>query len=247
MRVRYIKCKPAAIILMEYNISKIRYDGKNIRKKIELAQRPTIEAAEILGIMLGDGGIYLDKKKKFHTTISFNKKEICYLNYVKMLFEKHFYPYSFGINELKDEFLLRNVSKCVGMALISMGLKEGNKVKNKVEIPEWIFSEKRFILSLLKGVFDTDGCIYRKYGNYSQIQFKSGCFQFTMSIRKALTALNFNPTKIQKELNHKNTFGWKIYLTKQAEIKHFFREVKPANKKHVLRYHNIIKNGAAGI
>ena len=58
------------------------------------------------------------------------------------MFEKYFHPYSFYKNEIKHEFLLTNISVCLGKIFLIAGLKHGNKVKNKVEIPEWIFSDK---------------------------------------------------------------------------------------------------------
>lgn len=230
---------------MKFDILKLKYDGWNIRKKVDFPERPTPELAEMIGIMLGDGGIYLNKKKNYHTTIAFHKNEVSYLFYVKKLFEKFFSPYLFYVNELKDEYLLTNISKCVGGFMVIVGLSEGNKVKNKVRIPDWVFSRREFICRCIKGLFDTDGCVYRKYENYLQIQFKLGCFHLLESIREALIKLNFNPTKMQRELNHKNRYGWKIYLSRQNEIQRFFKEIKPMNKKHILRYKNI-KYGAAG-
>lgn len=45
-----------------------------------------------------------------------------------------------------------------------IGLKNVGKLK-----PNHPLDEKSFI----RGMFDTDGCVYRKYGKYVQIQFKS--------------------------------------------------------------------------
>jgi len=197
--------------------------------------------AEIIGIMMGDGCLYLDKFKKYQTSISFHKKEKDYLYYVKNLFEKYF-DYKFCITEIENEFLLRNNSVFVGKKLISAGIIEGNKINNKIIIPNWIFKNKYFLLNLLRGFFDTDGCIYRKYENYSQIQFKLASKETINSLYQALIQLGFNPTKIQKEI-YKGRFSWKIYIVRQKEIKRFFKEIKPANKKHIKRYNLINKVG----
>jgi intein/homing endonuclease len=231
---------------MKFDFLKFKYNGKDIRKNINLSNKPTPELAEIIGVMLGDGNLYLDKKLKYHTIICFNKKEISYLNYVKKLFESYFYPYNFHTQELKYEIFLRNISKCIGRILVLTGVKEGNKVKNKVEVPEWIFSNEKFIISLLRGVFDTDGCVYRKYNNYAQIQFKFAGHTLLKSVREALIKLSYNPTKIQKGYNtSKGVIFWKFYLSRQNEIKRFFFEIKPANIKHIERFSKII-NGDAG-
>lgn len=230
---------------MKFDFSKFKYNGKDIRKKINLSSEPTQELAEIIGIMLGDGNLYLDKKLKFHTVICFNKNETSYLNYVKNLFEKYLYPYQFRIQELKSEFFLMNVSKCVGRVLVLTGLMEGNKIKNKVKIPKWVFSNKKFIISLLRGIFDTDGCIYRKYDNYMQIQFKFASYVLNESVREALIKLNYSPTRIQKGYSFRGDVFWKFYLSRQSEVKRFFFEIKPANSKHIGRFNNLISGDAA--
>jgi hypothetical protein len=84
------------------------------------------DLAEIIGIMMGDGGIYLDRLNKYQTSVALNKNEKEYLYYVKNLFENYF-NYKFCITELKDEFLLRNNSVFVGNKLIEYGLSHWNK------------------------------------------------------------------------------------------------------------------------
>jgi hypothetical protein len=39
----------------------------------------------------------------------------------------------------------------------ALGLPIGNKLKNSVEIPRWIFKKKRYLMKCLKGLFETDG------------------------------------------------------------------------------------------
>jgi len=199
------------------------------------------DLAEIIGLMMGDGGLYLDRRNRYQTTVAFNKREKNYLIYVKKLFEDLF-DYKFCISELKDEFLLRNCSFFVGNYLIKSGIKCGNKVKNKIVVPDWVLGKKAFLLRFVRGFFDTDGCVYCKYNNYAQIQIKLGCKETLSSIKDVLVRLDFNPTRIQGEYN-KGYLHWKLYLTRQAEIKKFFEEVKPMNDKHYIRYQKIIKWG----
>ena len=152
------------------------------------------------------------------------------------------FNYKFCISEGKNEFLLRNNSVFVGCYLIEFGLRCGNKIANKIVIPNWILGNKKFLLRFMRGFFDTDGCVYRKYGKYAQIQIKLGCEETLSSIRRVLIKLNFNPTRVQE--GHNRDFGdflyWKIYLTRQEEIKRFFVEIRPMNHKHNTRYKKII-------
>ena len=118
---------------------------------------------------------------------------------------------------------------------------------NKIRIPSWIFQDKELTKRAVRGLFDTDGCVYRKYGHYAQIQIKFGCAETTESVQEALKKLGYHPTKIEKYLNKaKNVWAWKFYLSRQAEIDTFFNEIHPKNEKHIRRY-NKIRSGAAGI
>jgi hypothetical protein len=202
------------------------------------------ELAEIVGIMFGDGCIYKDRLGKYQVSVSFNKKEQDYLLYVKKLFSS-FFVYKFCISEQKNEFLLRNTSVYVGSYLIKSGLSFGNKIKNKIVIPDWIFRKRIYALRFLRGIFDTDGCVYKKYGSYCQIQFKFGCRETTLSLWSLMWEVGFKPSQAQLEKN-KSYFGWKFYLCRQKEIDVFFSLVNPKNMKNWLRYKKI-KNGAAGI
>lgn len=196
---------------------------------------------------MGDGSLYLDKKDKYHTKICFNKTEIEYRDYVKRLLEEYF-SYKFCIAELPSEFLAINVSVFVGTYLIRNGLKSGNKVDNKLIVPKWVNKKKEYMKRFLRGFFDTDGCVYCKYGLYAQIQIKTACRETTESIWKLMARLGFHPTKIQKEEKFKNDklcYTWKLYLTRQKEIQRFFVIIKPKNPKHIGRYKKI-KMGALG-
>ena len=175
-----------------------------------------LKLAEIVGIMLGDGCLYKEKRRnRYQTTICFHKKETDYLSHVKKLFENYF-DYKFCVTEIAHEMLLRNGSLVVGEKLISFGLHHGSKIDNKVVISSWIFSNKEFLKRTVRGLFDTDGCVYKKYDKYAQIVFKFGCKETTNSLREAIIILGFNPTKTEKGYNKaKRTFFHKFYLYKK--------------------------------
>ncbi|MBU1112092.1 MAG: hypothetical protein ABIG93_05375 [archaeon] len=208
----------------------------------------TTELAEIVGIMLGDGCLYKAKNRKnsYSTIITSGKNEINWINYVKILFENYF-DQTFKISEIKWGLQAKNYSDTVARHLIKAGLHHGNKIDNKTEIPQWIFKKKDFLSKTVQGLFDTDGCIYNKYGSYAQIEFKFGCVKTTSSVHKAVSELGFNPTKIQKQFNSATgKYRWRFYLSRQKEIDLFFQTIKPKNQKHQLRFQKI-RYGDAGI
>lgn len=216
-------------------------------KSVNIPVKFTTELAEIIGIVLGDGCIYQElHRNRFQTIITSHKEELKYVKYIKNIFEKYF-NYKFCIIEKKNCLVLENCSVFVGSQLIKAGLFAGNKIKNKVKIPSWAFKNNNFLTKTIRGLFDTDGCVYRKYNQFAQIQFKFGCLETTNSLHKAIKKLNFNPTRIQRGWNgHKNKTYWKFYLSRQKEIDKFFKEIKPKNSKHINRYKKI-RNGDAAI
>ncbi len=94
------------------------------------------ELAEIIGIVLGDGGLYQYHKNKYTSVVVFNKDEINYLSYVKKLLKGYFAPYTFSFYEDKSEHKLFNNSIYVGKILIGAGIRVGNKIKNDIIIPD---------------------------------------------------------------------------------------------------------------
>ena len=198
--------------------------------------------AEIVGIMLGDGCLYFDKYRKYQTIVSFGKNEKSYLRYVQKLFQNYFLGYKFCITEIKTEFLLRNTSVFVGNELVDSGLIPGNKIKNNLSIPSWVFTDKPTLFRCVRGLFDTDGSVYCKYNHYAQIQFKLACLPMIRSLHNAVVDIGFNPTKIQRE-DYKGRTSWKFYLSRQKEIDLFFARIQPKNSKHLERYAKIRKWG----
>lgn len=204
--------------------------------------------AEIVGIMLGDGALWLqpDCVNSYKIIVASDKREKAWLTYVKSLFEAYFEE-PFNIKEIKCGLHLTNYSAKVAHKLLKAGLIEGNKVENEVTIPSWVLKERKLLIRTVQGLFDTDGCVYKKYDTYAQIEFKFGSEITTKSVHNAVKRLGFNPTKIQRQYNsYTGGFLWRFYFSRQAEIELFFTEVTPKNPKHMERYKRI-KGGAAGI
>lgn len=105
--------------------------------------------AEIIGIMLGDGNLYIGKNKKvYQIRIAGHKdddKEYL-LNWVKPLFEQTFNVkvYKKFHKSKKLMFVCIN-SRRVAEFLIQCGFPAGRKSTNKVEIPPWVFENEVFL------------------------------------------------------------------------------------------------------
>ena len=114
---------------------------------------------------------------------------------------------------------------------ISLGIKSGNKIKNKISIPKWIFENKDYLKACVRGLIDTDGCIYTlkpKYPHYYQLSFKNYNTRLLKDVRKAFIQLGYPISKISG--------GIQIYLTQQEALRKFYKDVGFSNIKHQKRY-----------
>jgi len=209
-------------------------------KSFDVKVSYSIELAEIIGIVLGDGGMYFsEEKRNYETLVCFNKLEASYRDAVKLLLEAYFLNYKFFIYEAPSEFLVKNGSSFIPKYLVEAGLRLGNKTENEIAIPVWVFGNKGYVIACVRGIFDTDGSVYCKYAHYAQVQFKFASRVTLESVRAAVESLGFHPTKAIQDYGFKKHLSWKFYLSQQKEIENFFEEIKPRNEKHVERYNQI--------
>jgi len=197
------------------------------RKDIVIPRKRSIGLAEFFGIMHGDGNL-----SHYQCQVTLGTKEASYVRYVQKIMKSLF--------RVNAKICIRAGGKYqiiyIGSTELTDWLqKEGlvfNKVASQVDVPRWILNNKSYMKAWLKGFFDTDGSIYKlRWG--TQIEFTNHSAPLLHSARKMLLCLNYSPSKVS---------GSKVYITKKDQVKRFFREIKPANSKHVKRY-NSFKNG----
>ncbi|OGI11735.1 hypothetical protein A3K64_00380 [Candidatus Micrarchaeota archaeon RBG_16_36_9] len=243
---RYNKCSlPHKAFKKLLQLTKLKYTVKiklkddnwgqrlgaiNANKKREYKKFKPIrddKLAELIGIILGDGNILSDKKNGIYCLRIFfdSEKEVRYLNYVKSLIEDIFETIpKTRKTKGKNCFYLVLQSKGIVVYLESEKLKSGDKIKNKLTIPKWIWERKNYLKSCIRGLIDTDGSIYRlkpQWSNIIQLSFKNNNKELLKDIRSAFIELGFHPSKI---------FGNRIVITRQEEIKRYLKDVGTNNK-----------------
>lgn len=191
------------------------------------------EMAEFVGIMLGDGGV-----SKYQFTVTLNTvtdKEYSQFvqNLIRSLFEV-----SPGVSSNK-KFLAERIKvsriNLISYLIDTVGLKQGNKVKQQVDIPSWIKEKKQYSISCLRGLIDTDGCIilhqYLSRGKqycYKKIGFTSRSYPLLQSVSTILLILGIKH-RIMKN-------NWDIRIEAKEEVKKYFQVVGTHNPKHLKRY-----------
>ena len=171
------------------------------------------ELAEFIGIVLGDGNIFRFERCQ-RLTISCNGSYRQYIKHIRHLTRSIF---------KKDPSVIkRSKANCYDVCLYmqdidkALGLPIGNKIKNSVKIPAWIFEKKEYLIKCLKGLFETDGhyALNRKY-YVEYIQFCNKSKSLKESAFRALISLGYSP---QSGNNY-------VRLAKKVQVHRFIDEM----------------------
>lgn len=193
--------------------------------------------AEFIGIMLGDGNIYVKENKSlYQIRIAFNyyiEKE--YAFFISDLIKKLFGLES-SINFKKGQVCVN--SKELAEFLIKENIPSGKRTKLTIHISEWINSKNKFMFSFIRGLVDTDGSIFRlsqKDKNILRISFKNSNISLSNIYRNLLISFDFHPSKITYQ---------NIFLTRKADTARYLKEIGFHNPKNNLRLLNIARSSS---
>ena len=198
------------------SIMDIKYPSRN--KKL----------AEFVGIMLGDGGV-----APYHIHITLSSEEKKYTKYILNLIydlfgvrpKLHKLKYANAVDIVVQRKKLVNFCQEIGLVL-------GNKVRQQVDIPDWIKNNDELSKRCLKGLVDTDGCFYfnsyksnnKKY-SYFKMAFKNASQPLINSVANLLIKSDIN-ARIGK---HKKD----VRIENEENVKKYVEEIGSSNYKHL--------------
>lgn len=191
------------------------------------------DLAEFVGILLGDGGISTHQISVTLHRVTDKK----YSSFVRKLIYKLF---EITAGEYKDKQFLADsiiVSRIglVRYCMEKLGLKQGNKVKQQVDIPKWIRENTAYGVACLRGLIDTDGCVIlhryisggKEYG-YPKLDFTSKSVPLLGSTSLILSELG---------IHHRMTKnGFSLRIESQEMVRKYFQVIGTHNPKHLKRY-----------
>ena len=209
------------------------YNPLFVRKPVN-RPRKSVELAEFFGIMLGDGGITNIGQQIKITLNSRDDKE--YIEFVCSLIEKLFHRKP-GISARKNAIASTIYVSSMDLVdyLVKLGLKTGNKVKLQVDIPDWIKNNKAYSLACVRGLVDTDGCVFNhtykvnnEYYLYKKLAFTSLSVPMRKSVYDILKSIGIKP----------RIFGYRdVRIDSQSEVEKYFKVIGSSNQKHLNKYH----------
>lgn len=190
------------------------------------------ELAEFLGLLMGDGHVS-DHQVSFYTNL---KTDYEYALFVKSIIKKLFNISSSLKKRKKDNtVIIVSSSKKMVDFLRAKGMPIGNKIKNNLKAPKWIFKKLSYQKLFIRGLFDTDGCIFLDKHRVGRKTYKHLSWNLTSyakglinDIIAILERLGFSPTHRDSQKS--------VYLRKQDEIRRYFKEIRTNNVKHKNRF-----------
>src|SRR3989344_308793 len=159
--------------------------------------KPSPQLAEFAGIMIGDGGM-----TKNQIIITVGRVDEDYSYYIEKLLKRLF-------SVRVSRYYLKN-SACISIVVSRrelvlfcnqvLGLKIGNKLKQNLDIPAWVKGTLNFEINCVRGLIDTDGCIFNevhkiksKTYSYKRLNFTSYSPQLRQSVFNILNKLGLEP------------------------------------------------------
>lgn len=164
----------------------LKYPKKSHRKLIKIP-RQSSRLAELMGIEFGDGGI----GNNWQMIITLNAdKDAKYALYVKRIIDD-----LFNINVVfrkRGERTLQIISSSTSLVdfLVKCGAVRGNKIEKKFDIPAWIHKKEIYEKLFVRGLVDTDGCLYIHKHVVRGKAYKNIGFCFTSFSRNLLYSVS---------------------------------------------------------
>lgn len=206
----------------------LAYPSKSHRKTFNLPKDNNY-LAELLGIHFGDGGI----NNPWQIIISLNSKsDLDFALYIIYLFKKLF-NYTPKIRKRPHQNTLVVVSTGTNLVdfFIKKGAVKGNKIKNIKYIPSWIEENLEFSKYFIRGLMDTDGCLFIQKKNdkeYIGLCFTNFSKPITRFVAKTFKRLDIKP--------HISDKGRRIYLYSCRSVRKYLDVIGSSNSRITNKY-----------
>lgn len=119
--------------------------------------------------------------------------------------------------------------------------------KKEISIPYQFLNKKSLKMAVIKGIYDTDGCLYlekkRNKSLYPRVKFTTTSNILAKQIKKELVKLNIRATHYfhkRKEINWNDLHS--VEVRGEAMLVKFFAIINPGNPKHIQKYERYLDN-----
>ena len=188
-------------------------------KKKKISQNKKLKAY-VIGVALGDGNLSNSNGRAVRLRVTCDKKYPLLLKHIKQSVQKMTPENKVSVIKRKGCFDISCYSN-YWEEILGWKAKEGSKSKQKVSVPKWIKSNRTYAKECLRGLFQTDGSIY-KDRKYLMVNFVTEIPTLAKDTFEMITKIGHKPN-IQK-LDTKKSQKFTIRISKDAEK--FTKDIK---------------------
>lgn len=200
--------------------------GCPIPRSFNFPSADTNGLAEFIGVLLGDGCIQPAQVSITLNTVA-DKDYICYVSdLITTLFQ--YSPTIHSRAPVKATTILIS-GKDFTVKLIDRGMKIGNKVKQQVDVPNWIKQNQALSLWCLRGLIDTDGGIFTHNYYVNQKKYSYQKLSFS-NLSQPLRHFAYN-TLLSIGLTPKYSNNNQVWLYSQKEVCKYLEIVGSSNER----------------
>lgn len=199
----------------------------------------TPELAEVIGVNIGDGGVYSyswGRSNRSHIVAftASHEEYWYYRDFVKPTIDSSFSLS--GRLYLRSDNTTRLVigSKKLVHFLVGLGLPVGKKTD--ASIPRLILEKKNLIIPFIRGLYHAEGSIYRRYSkmynrmrrvynNLWTLQVRMKLKTLMNQLRHEVVKLGIRPNRLTEKEG-----VYTLRITSQKEIRRFLETIKPKYK-----------------
>jgi hypothetical protein len=138
-------------------------------------------------------------------------------------------PVSLTRRRTSNAYIVLLSSKHASQLVTAFGMSVGNKVVQQITPPDWILERKSYSRAYLRGLIDTDGCVYEDRHTVKGRSYSSTCISFTNASKPLLDFVEniwsqegFTPTRSGRD----------VRLRRREDVLKYFEVVGFHNSKH---------------
>ncbi len=227
-----------------FDLSCVKFSENDRRNSIKIPTQMCEKLAEEIGMHIGDGSMNIYSGKCLFS-LRGHKTDDCeyYNNHVVSIY-RDLYNINVKIRKWPDVVgFQKSSTSLITFKHEIIGLPLGNK--GDLTIPEIMINDKKFAASCLRGIFDTDGCVYlepKPSGLYPRIEISSTSKLLIDQIKYLLD----NILKIDSSvwISRKENGKWKnvnrISVRGRKNAYEWIKLIGSSNPKHKRKLNKII-------
>lgn len=188
------------------------------------------DLAELVGIFLGDGCI-----GDYQVKVTLNREDDRnYAFFVSSLIKKVLKEKPTWSERDNNTINLTLSGVNLIEILEDLGLRRGNKIKNKIKFPEWILNDNNFRRSCIRGLFDTDGGLY--FHRHSKWKDKKPYLGWCFTSHSPPLLNDYYESLKILDLSAKKVADKHLYMYSVNNIVKYFKVVGSNNLKNFERF-----------